>query len=202
MSVAHLIRRGGALVSRIRLGGALVSFVRRAALAPVLVMVAVALAGCVPVPAAGTPAPAVSQAAPAAGVSQAAAALEAAYRQAGFGFIEANRPYRPSEPPDLIAVPRTVYQVVLPKDPGSGYVVIYRATDQAQAQSLATSMQQYLQSGFGETNFPTDAQFAVDVYGPAMLFGWYSPGASTDPATAASAFRVLQGFGQPYPVVR
>ncbi len=193
MSVVHSIRRAGARVPFIRRGGVL---------APVLVVIAVAFAGCVPVPAAGTPAPAVSQAAPPAAVSQAAAALEAAYRQAGFGFIEANQPYRPSEPPDLIAVPRTVYQVVLPKDPGSGHVVIYRATDPAQAQSFATSMQQYLQSGFGQTNFPTDAQFAVEVYGPAMLFGWYSPGASADPATAASALRVLQGFGQAYPVVR
>ncbi len=183
MSVVPLIRRG-------------------AAFGPLLVAMAVAFAGCVPVPSAATPVPAASQAAPPAAVSQAASALEAAYRQAGFGFIEANQPYRPSEPPDLIAVPRTVYQVVLPKDPASGYVVIYRATDPSLAQGLATSMQQYLQSGFGETNFPTDAQFAVEVYGSAMLFGWYSPGASADPATAASALRVLQGFGQAFPVVR
>lgn len=191
------------VVVRVRRGAALVRLVHRgAALGPLLVVIAVAFAGCVPVPAAATPAPAVSQAAPPAAVSQAASALEAAYRQAGFGFIEANQPYRPSEPPDLIAVPRTVYQVVLPKDPGSGYVVIYRATDTGQAQSLATSMREYLQSGFGQTNFPTDAQFAVEVYGSAMLFGWYSPGASADPATAASALRVLQGFGQAFPVVR
>ena len=175
---------------------------RRTALGLLVMIVGGAIAGCVPVPAVATPAPAASQAAPAAVVSQAAAALEAAYRQAGFGFIEAVRPYRPSEPPDLIAVPRTVYQVVLPKDPGSGYIVIYRASDPAQASALATSMQQYLQSGFGQTNFPTDAQFAVEVYGSAMLFGWYSPGASADPAAAAAALRVLQGFGQGFPVVR
>lgn len=167
------------------------------------VALATLLAGCVPVPSASGPAaPEVSQPPAPAAVAQAAAALEAAYRQASFGFIQANTPYRPSEPPDLISVPRTVYQVVLPKDPGAGYVVIYDGTDPVKAQALATSLQQYLESGFGETNFPTDAQFAVQLFGSAVVFGWYSPGASADPATAASALGVLRSFGQAFPVVR
>ena len=170
--------------------------------APVVVLAAT-LAGCVPVTSGSSPAAAaVAQPSAPAVVAQAAGALEAAYRQADFGFIRAITPYRPSEPPELISVPRTVYQVVLPKDPGAGYVVIYDGTDPAVAQGLATSMQHYLESGFGETNFPTDAQFAVQLYGSAVLFGWYSPGASADPAAAGSALAVLRSFGQAFPVVR
>ena len=167
------------------------------------VALATLLAGCVPLASGSSPtSAAVPQPPVPVAVAQTAAALEAAYRQANFGFIQATRPYRPSEPPDLIAVPRTVYQVVLPKDPDAGYVVIYNATDPVTAQVLATSMQQYLESGFGETNFPADAQFAVQLYGSTLVFGWYSPGASTDPSTAASALEVLRSFGQAFPVVR
>lgn len=167
-----------------------------------------ALAGCMPLAPSAASSPAspppvvVSQPPISSVVARAAAALEAAYRQAGFGLIPARRPYRPSEPPALIPVPRSVYQVVLPKDPGSGYVVIYQAADPAAAQSLATAMQRYLESGFGETNFPTDARFAVQAYDATAVFGWYSPGASADPATAAAALRVLRSFGEPFPVVR
>ncbi len=165
-----------------------------------------ALAGCMPLAsstASSSPPPVVVSQPPLSSVvARAAAALEAAYRQAGFGLIPARRPYRPSEPPALIPVPRSVYQVVLPKDPGSGYVVIYQAADPAAAQSLATAMQRYLESGFGETNFPTDARFAVQAYDATVVFGWYSPGASADPATAAAALRVLRSFGEPFPVVR
>ncbi len=169
-----------------------------------------ALAGCMPlasstvsstVSSAAAP-PLVSQPPASAVVARTAAALEGAYRQAGFAFIPARRPYRPSEPPALILAPRSVYQVVLPKDPGSGYVVIYQAADPAAAQSLATAMQRYLGSGFGETNFPTDARFAVQAYDATVVFGWYSPGASADPAAAAAALRVLRSFGEPFPVVR
>jgi len=167
-----------------------------------LVAIAVAVGGCVPLASGASPAPVSSpQAAPPA-VAQTASALEAACRRAGFGLIPANHPYRPSEPPDLIVVPRTVYQVVLPKDPDAGYVVIYEASGPAEAAALATSMQRYLASGFGQTNFPTDAQFALQVYGATVVFGWYSPGGSADPTTAAAALRVVQSFGQAFPVVR
>ena len=168
-----------------------------------LVALAVVLAGCVPLASGSSPGIAVISQPPVPfAVAQTAAALEAAYRQADFGLIRANQPYRPSEPPDLIGVPRTVYQVVLPGDPGAGYVVIYDATDPVNAQALATSMQRYLGSGFGQTNFPTDAQFAVQLYGSTIVFGWYSPGASADPATAASALKILRSFGQAFPIVR
>ena len=184
-------------------GGADRAGLRRALRAALVVALAAVLAGCVPVTSGSSPAAVAASQPPApAAVTQAAAALEAAYRRANFGFIQANTPYRTSEPPDLISVPRTVYQVVLPKDPAAGFVVIYDATDPANAQALAESLQHYLESGFGETNFPTDAQFAVELYGSAVVFGWYSPGASADPVTAASALVVLRSFGQAFPVVR
>ncbi len=173
-----------------------------APLLPALVA-ALLLAGCVPLTSAPTSVPAPASLAPApAAVAETASALEAAYRAAGFGFIRAQQPYRPSEPPELQSVPRTVYQIVLPSDPGAGYVVIYQATDASGAQTMASDLLRYVQSGFGQTNFPTDAQFAISIYGPTVVFGWYSPGASADPPTAARALGVLRSFGQPVPVVR
>ena len=161
------------------------------------------LGGCVPIVASPTSLPAPGSLAPAPGeVAQTAVALASAFRQVGIGFIRSQQPYLPSEPADLQAVPRTVYQEVLPRDPEAGYVVIYEAPNPAGAQTMAAGLRAYLQSGFGETNYPTDAQFAVSVYGATVVFGWYSPGASADAATAGRALGVLLAFGEPLPVVR
>lgn len=166
-------------------------------------LVAALLAGCVPAGSGPSAAPpSASQGAPPPEVAQTAAALESAFRAANLGFIRAPQPYQPSEPLDVRSVPRTVYQVVLPRDPGAGYVLIYAPGSAAAAGTVARSLASYLGSGFGQTNYPTDAQFAVSVYGPTVVFGWWSPGASTDPTNASAAFRVLQGFGTPVPVVR
>lgn len=184
-------------------GGVLPTRRDRRTLVGAALVAAALLAGCVPLtsaPSAGAPAVSLAPAQP--DVAQTAGALEAAFRSANLGFIRAIQPYQPSEPLDVRSVPRTVYQVVLPQDPGAGYVVIYDAGTGAAANTAARSLAAYLASGFGQTNYPTDAQFAVDVYGPTVVFGWWSPGASTDRTTAAAAFRVLQRFGTPVPVVR
>lgn len=168
-----------------------------------LAIIAILSGACVPLAAvASGPPPPVSLAPVPGVVSQTASALEAAYRQADLGFIRAQQTYRPSEPLALQNATQTVYQVVLPRDPGAGYVVIFAAADAGGAQVMASELLQYLQSGFGQTNFPTDAQFAISIYGPTVAFTWYSPGASADPATAKKALDVLLAFGQPVPVVR
>jgi hypothetical protein len=168
-----------------------------------LAILAVLVGGCVPITAVASGAPPPVSLAPVPGVvSQTASALEAAYRQADLGFIRAQQAYRPSEPLPLQSATQTVYQVMLPRDPEAGYVVIFAAADAGGARVMASELQQYLQSGFGQTNFPTDAQFAISIYGPTVTFGWYSPGASVDPATAKKALDVLLAFGQPVPVVR
>ena len=172
-------------------------------LATLLALILALAGGCVPAAAGPStePAPASFAAVPP-DVARTASALEAAFRRADIGLIRAGRPYVPSEPLDVRTLPRTVYQEVLPADPGAGFVVIYEAETPDAAMLTARSLASYVASGFGVTNYPPDARFAVEIYGPTVVFGWWSPGSSADPATAAVAFGVLQTFGTPVPVVR
>jgi hypothetical protein len=109
--------------------------------------------------------------------------------------------YRPSEPVALTHVPRTVLQVV-GSDPEQGYVVIYELPDDAAATAAGTELARYLASGFGQTNFPLDAQFYVAQVGATLVFTWYSAERADDPAAARSAVDAIQMVGQPFPVIK
>ncbi len=180
---------------------------RRRAPAPSGLLVAslvAALAGaCVPVDTA-TSAPPVGAAPTAAtpAIGTTTAALEATFRSASLAIAPAARAYRPSEPSEASARPRSVLQIVLPQDPDAGYVVVYDAGDPGSAGTLGQAFAGYLASGFGQTNYPADARFSLATYGPTLVFGWWSPGASHDAASVEAAYRVLSSFGSPIPVVR
>ena len=80
----------------------------------------------------------------------------------------------------LTQTPRTVLQVV-GSDPEQGYVVIYELPDAAAATAAGTELARYLASGFGQTNFPLDAQFYVAQVGETLVFTWYSSERAEDP---------------------
>lgn len=174
--------------------------------AALLAASALGVAGCMPAAAPATPAlpsPPPASAGPLTPDGRATvAALEAALRTAGFGFIQATQPYRPSEPVELQGVPRAVYQEVLPADPEAGYVVIYELPDPGSAQAMGQTLARYLGSGFGQTAYPTDARFAVSVAASTVVFTAWSPAASRDQASAGAAFDVVARFGQPVSVIR
>ncbi len=110
-------------------------------------------------------------------------------------------PYRPSEPASLTQAPRVVLQVSGP-DADQGYVVIYDLTTDAAASVAGTELAHYLASGFGQTNFPTDAQFSVAQVGSTIVFTWYSGSRASDAAASRSAFEAISLVGQPFPVVK
>jgi len=110
-------------------------------------------------------------------------------------------PYRPAEPASLAAAARVILQADV-QDPGAGYVGIYELRDTASAAARGAEFADYLESGFGQTNYPLDAQFALAQVGSTLVFTWWSIGRSTDPALARLAFDTVAGVGQPIPVVK
>ena len=165
--------------------------------------VAFLAASCMPLtPGASVAVPEVSQPPLSPAVSGTAAALEAAFRPTNLGFVPAIRSYRPAEPLELQGASRTVFQVALPADPESGFFVIYEFPDASHATDAGAAFARYLESGFGQTNYPVDTKFALGIEGSTMVFAAWSPGAMSDWAAAAPAFQVLSTFGQPITIVR
>jgi hypothetical protein len=110
-------------------------------------------------------------------------------------------PYRPSEPGSLTGTPRTVRQVSL-GDPDGGFVVVYALRDEAAALSAGRELAAYLGSGFGQTNYPTDAQFSVAQVGSTVVFTWWSRERSGDPDAAKGAFDLIRSVGLTIPVLK
>ncbi len=119
---------------------------------------------------------------------------------AGYRVAPPVVPYRPSEPASLTQVARTVLQVQ--GQPDLGYVVIYQLADSAEAGVRAAELAGYLGSGFGQTNFPVDAQFSVAQADSTVIMTWWSRERADDDDAAQGAFDVVRSIGLQYPVVK
>lgn len=127
--------------------------------------------------------------------------LQDAAARSGNRLMTANRPYRPSEPPSLLQAPRVVMRADL-ADPEDGYVVIYDADDADTAARYAADLADYLESGFGQSNFAADTQFSVAVAGDAVVFTSLSRSRSSDPERAAEIYEALASVGQRVEVLK
>ena len=169
-----------------------------------LVSVALLLlvAGCGGTQVQDTPRPlATPVASPARALADVSQRVSQALDAAGYDIAPPVQPYRPSEPASLTQVPRTVLQVQ-GVDPDLGYVVIYQLADSAEAGVRAAELAGYLGSGFGQTNFPVDAQFSVAQADSTVLMTWWSRERADDDDAAQGAFDVVRAIGQSYPVVK
>jgi hypothetical protein len=101
----------------------------------------------------------------------------------------------------LLQAPRVVLRADL-ADPEDGYVVIYDASDAAEAERWAQEFAVYLGSGFGQANFTPDTQFSVAVRDDAVIFTSWSPGRSSDAAQAEALFDAVASVGSPVVVVK
>jgi len=115
---------------------------------------------------------------------------------AGFRIDPPISPYRPSEPADLVDIPRAVFQTSIP-DANQGYVVIYELPDPGTATMRGQDFASYLGGGFGQTNFPTDAQFSLGQVGSTLILTWWSRSLAPDKVAAESAFNTVRALGQP-----
>jgi hypothetical protein len=148
----------------------------------------------------GPPLP-TTQASLSAQVSGTVALLRAALAGAGLQLQPATQPYRPSEPASLVQAPRAVFQESL-SDPNAGFVVIYDLSDPAVATSRAREFAGYLGSGFGQTNYPFDAQFSIAQVGGTIVFTWWSPSVASNEQLAEAGFDAVASVGQAIPVTK
>lgn len=124
-----------------------------------------------------------------------------ALARAGLQLNAPIQPYRPAEPAGLALVQRAVFQESL-ADPDQGYVVVYDLPDAATATERGRELAAFLGSGFGQTNYPLDAQFAVSQVGGTLLFTWWSANRASNDALAEAGFKAVASVGQPIPVVK
>ncbi len=117
-----------------------------------------------------------------------------ALERAAFQVGDPQNAYRPGESPSLIGVPRQLLQVVLPSEPGGGYVVIYELPSNADADAAGREFAGYLASGPGAIQYPRDARFVLQRVGQTLVFFPWSPEASPDPRVAALAI-ALESVG-------
>ena len=175
-----------------------------AAIVLALAVVVLGLAACGGSPTPASQAPVVAVATPMTSLTPDVAGTAAALRNwlatsGGYRLDALRRSYRPAEPAELVATPRAVFQVDV-GDPDAGYVVVYSFATPEAAHDRGDIFARYLASGFGQTNYPLDAQFALSQVGSTLVFHWWSRERAEDPVRAIGAFDVISRFGLPIEV--
>ncbi len=169
-------------------------------------VMAVAAAGCgvaapqgsvtVPLRETPSPAPTVTRA-----VAQTRLQIAGALTIAGFQLSDPTVPFRPPESPRLASAARAVFQVVLPNDPGHGYIVVYEFPDTATATIAGNEMAAYLGTGPGKVQFTPDTTHVLRQIGTTLIFYSYSSANSPGPDTATVA-TALSSIGQGFAIPR
>jgi hypothetical protein len=114
-------------------------------------------------------------------------------------LADTQTPVRMAESPLLTTAPRAVYQVVLPKDPDKGYIVVYEFPDPGRAAAAATEQQSYLGSGPGRVQTPQGTVTVIRQVGSTVVLYQWLPAAAQDPS-AAGIQTALETLGVGYPV--
>jgi hypothetical protein len=142
-----------------------------------------------------------AQASLSAQVDATASLVRGALAPLGGSLVQAVEPYRPSEPPTFAAVPRGVFRADL-VDPREGFVVVYELPDAAAAGARGRELADYLESGFGQTNYPLDAQFSLAQVGSTLVFTWWSRERADDEERARAYFDAVSSVGIPIPITK
>jgi hypothetical protein len=108
-------------------------------------------------------------------------------------------PVRPAESPLLAAAPRSVYQVILPKDPSRGLIVVYEFADASRAAEAAAQQQAYLATGPARVQTPPGTVTIIRQVGSTVVLYDWLPEAAQDPSAAAIQ-AALESLGVGYPV--
>jgi hypothetical protein len=90
-------------------------------------------------------------------------------------------PVRPAESALLTSAPRAVYQVILPKDPDKGFIVVYEFPDTDRAARAAAEEQAYLATGPGRVQTPQGTVKVIRQLGTTVIVYTWLPGAAQDP---------------------
>ena len=114
-------------------------------------------------------------------------------------LTDTQTPVRPPESPLLTSAPRAVYQVILPKDPTKGYIVVYEFPDSNSAAVAAAEEQHYLASGPGRIQSPQGSIQVLRQLGVTVVLYSWLPGAAQDPA-APEIQQALETLGVGFPI--
>jgi len=114
-------------------------------------------------------------------------------------LTDTQAPVRPVEAPLLTTAARAVYQVILPKDPQKGYILVYEFTDPSGAAAAAAQEQAYLATGPARVQTAPGTVSIIRQVGSTIVFYAWLPAAAADP-TAAGIQPALETLGVGFPV--
>jgi hypothetical protein len=110
-------------------------------------------------------------------------AIEDALREHSLSMVPAQVGFRPAEGQRLADAPRAVYQVVLPADPGGGFLVVYELADSDLANQAAHDQASYLATGPGRVQSSLSSVDVIRVVGSTVVLYSWIPDDARDPAT-------------------
>ena len=115
-------------------------------------------------------------------------------------LTDTQAPFRPAEAPLLTVAPRAVYQVVLPRDPQKGFIVVYEFIDPSRAASAAAEEAVHLATGPARVQTPLGTITIIRQVGSTVvLYQWLPEGAQDDAAPGIQAALETLGIGFPVP---
>jgi hypothetical protein len=91
--------------------------------------------------------------------------------------------FRPAEGPALAGSPRAIYQVILPDEPGGGYIVVYELRDVPSAAAAGADQAAYLASGPGRVQTPIGTRHILRQLGSTLVLYSWNPDGATDERT-------------------
>lgn len=114
-------------------------------------------------------------------------------------LTDSQSPVRPSEAPMLAAAPRAVYQVILPKDPTKGFIVVYEFPDPTTAAEAAAAQAAYLATGPAKVQSPFGSRHIIRLVGSTVVVYAWVPEGAADPLQP-DIQTALEGLGTGVPV--
>ena len=108
--------------------------------------------------------------------------------------------FRPPEDPTFTRTPRALYQVILPKAPQEGFIVVYEFPDPTTAANAAAGQAAYLATGPAKVQSPFGARHIIRLVGPTVVVYTWVPAGAEDPLQPdiQTALETL-GTGVPVP---
>ena len=133
-------------------------------------------------------------------VSQTRIELVRALGEHNLVLTDTRSPVRPAEAPLLGAAPRAVYQVILPKDPTHGYIVVYEFPDPSAAAEAATEQAAYLATGPARVQTPFGTRHVMRLVGSTVvLYSWVPDGVTDKRQPEIQPALETLGVGVPIP---
>jgi hypothetical protein len=89
--------------------------------------------------------------------------------------------FRPPEDATFTTTPRALYQVILPKAPQEGFIVVYEFADPVAAAQAAAAQAAYLATGPAKVQSPFGARHIIRVVGSTVVQYSWVPAGAEDP---------------------